>query len=77
MVLVWVRMRGETPGASWVVEFRWSAERTVLNFKDKRPVTLQTSRLRAERERQRKIDVGFRKSKNRHLRQNGFSREQF
>lgn len=44
----------------------------MLNFKDKRACCLKDSRLRVERERQQKSDVGFMKAKNRHLLQSGF-----
>lgn len=53
------------------------ASQTVLNFKDKRACCLSNSRLRAERERQEKPDVGFMRSKYRHLQQSGFFGEQF
>lgn len=44
----------------------------MLNFKDKRACCLSNSGLRAERGRQQNSDVGFMKSKNRHLLQSGF-----
>lgn len=48
------------------------ASQPVLNFKDKRACCFSNSRLRAERERQQKSDVGFMRSKYRHLQQSGF-----
>lgn len=78
--MVWslVRTREEkAPGHSKALEFKVGARQTVLNFKDKRAPCLSNSRLRAGRERQQKSDVGFMRSKYRHLQQSGFFGERF
>lgn len=70
-------MREEkVPGHPKAVKFKVGASQTVLNFKDKGACCLSNSGLRAERQRQQKSDVGFMRSKYRHLQQSGFFGEQ-